>query len=779
MALTYLDHRTNPFRSFTKNFISKDSTYGFGESRLVRPLSDVLSTASGERNQVIFVTPFAGGEIERVIEEVAAPLRNSGVKIQTLKREEELRSACFSTIRGTSKCLGAAVFHSSPSEGANGTWNYTLRADGALGQTFFADSDVNDAQVYTLPFQHAIDFAIARHTNSSNSTALSVPIHEYPFTSKTEEERKDDNRVRFMDMIKDVLAAPFYLAMACVIYQMTGFIATEQEIGMARLLDTMMPNQKRWQPPVARILSNHFAFDLLYLPGWIAGGAILGAMCFPATTIIIPIMFHVLAGLSTTSFAAFAAAFFRKAQLSGIIAIIGALILAIVAQLVKSGTAVVVILSLLFPPMNYVYFLVTMTHWESDNRATNLVQGAPNSSFAVPAIVFWAFACIHAIVYVVLGVLVERWIYGTSSSSRQTVVSPSPIAVSLNGFTKEYAPDWMAKTLQFFNKGLLDGVLAVDNLNLQAYRGEIMVLLGANGSGKSTTLDAIAGQHSISAGDITLNYNNPQEGFGYCPQKNILWDDLTVREHVDIFDRIKAVGKPATRAEQDSLIEACDLSKKKSGLSKSLSGGQKRKLQMAMMFAGGSAVCCVDEVSSGVDPLSRRKLWDILLAERGRRSIILTTHFLDEADLLADRISILSKGRLRAVGSSVELKDKLGSGYRVHMRHAPGALQRPPLYRDVLHTDHGHEVTYFPGTSADAYRLLRRLDQDGVQNYEVNGPTLEDVFFKVEEETRAQANHRSSYDSGKPLVTSDEEKQNAVFELGKGRPIGLVRQMKA
>src|SRR5206468_9079805 len=112
---------------------------------------------------------------------------------------------------------------------------------------------------------------------------------------------------------------------------------------------------------------------------------------------------------------------------------------------------------------------------------------------------------------------------------------------------------------------------------------------------------------------------------------------------------------------------AVDLAPKINAMSKTLSGGQKRKLQLGMMLTGGSAVCCVDEVSSGIDPLSRRKIWDILLAERGKRTIILTTHFLDEADLLADHIAILSKGTLRATGSSVELKDKLGGGYRVHV----------------------------------------------------------------------------------------------------------------
>jgi ABC-type multidrug transport system ATPase subunit len=97
--------------------------------------------------------------------------------------------------------------------------------------------------------------------------------------------------------------------------------------------------------------------------------------------------------------------------------------------------------------------------------------------------------------------------------------------------------------------------------------------------------------------------------------------ELTVKEHVRIFTSLKSLGNYDLDTETDALIKACDLENKRDAKSKTLSGGQKRKLQLAMMFAGGSAVCCVDEVSTGLDPISRRKIWDILLAERGRRTV--------------------------------------------------------------------------------------------------------------------------------------------------------------
>ncbi len=103
--------------------------------------------------------------------------------------------------------------------------------------------------------------------------------------------------------------------------------------------------------------------------------------------------------------------------------------------------------------------------------------------------------------------------------------------------------------------------------------------------------------------------------------------ELTVREHIRIFSELKCLSA-VNREVVNDLARGVDLTEKLLVKAKTLSGGQKRKLQLAMMFAGGSAVCCVDEVSTGLDPISRRKIWEILLAERSRRTIIMTTHFL-------------------------------------------------------------------------------------------------------------------------------------------------------
>jgi ATP-binding cassette subfamily A (ABC1) protein 3 len=269
-----------------------------------------------------------------------------------------------------------------------------------------------------------------------------------------------------------------------------------------------------------------------------------------------------------------------------------------------------------------------------------------------------------------------------------------------------------------------------------------------------------------------------------------LWPDLTVEEHVRIFNKLKSPTSKVSTVEIADIILACDLTRKVKAQSKTLSGGQKRKLQLAMTFTGGSRVCCVDEVSSGLDPLSRRKIWDILLAERGVRSIILTTHFLDEAELLADHIAILSKGKLKAEGSSVELKNTLGDGYRITISSA--ITEDLPDIPGVLKGVFDQHTSYTIPDSAKTSEVVQLLDKMGIQDYQVSGPTIEDVFLKVADEVKFEQQRPSATPivikekiSGEELgikevvaeTTSERsDEPEREIHLLPGRRIGMPRQ---
>ncbi|EAU33046.1 conserved hypothetical protein [Aspergillus terreus NIH2624] len=772
------------FISYARNLFIEPAVYGIGDPNPLRPLSESLGLMDSTREKVVFVhNGLTGGPIEQVINQVADPVRESQKQAHIVSSESELREICRSTLLGVSTCVAGAVFHSSPTEGPHGVWNYSIRTDLALASGVNVDKDDNTQEVYLLPFQHSIDWAIAQTNTSLDDSRLPSEILEYPFTSLTRKGRQDQIRTRYMGAIIDIIAVAIFIGIVGVTYHLTGLIAMERELGMSQLIDCMMPNNSQWQSQAARFISAHLALDMVYGIGWIVSGAILKYGVYSKTSAGITVVYHILAGLALSSFSIFGASFFRKAQLSGISVVIACLLLGVIAQMAPaSSNGSVAILGLLFPSMNYVYFSIFLARWERQNLAANLTQAAPNNPWSLPGIVLWILLIVQIIAYPILAAIVERVLYGTTSKSRQTSTSDSSTALSLKEFTKLYQPGWFYRNVASRLGSNRRTVLAVDKLSMDVTKGQIMVLLGANGSGKSTTLEAIAGLTKISSGEIDISYGEGGGKFGLCPQKNVLWPTLTVKEHVKIFNRLKSTGKADTQEDIMKLIDDCDLGTKVNALSRTLSGGQKRKVQLAMMFTGGSSVCCVDEVSSGLDPISRRKIWDILLAERGSRTILLTTHFLDEADLLADHIAILSKGVLKAQGSSVELKHRLGSGYRIHVLNVPGSETKfSSQFDDVPHEVHFDGTVFTVQDSSEAARFVANLEREGISEYRVSGPTIEDVFLKVAEEVELNASQESAEDDQTNMHPKgagdwDGKGDSGSLQLLTGERIGFALQ---
>jgi ATP-binding cassette, subfamily A (ABC1), member 3 len=468
------------FISYAKTFFIPPSDFGIGSPRPLRSFENALAASSGGRNIVAFVNNgHTGGDIEQVINRVADQARSTGKDVHTVNSDYDLLTLCRSSLRGVSHCYGAASFYGSPSEGS-GLWNYTLRADGTFGTTVFVNQDDNDAEIYILPFQHAIDSAIA----SLNGTELTQNISQFPYTSENAEERRRTIQEKFMDSLINILAVAFYIGVCGVTYQLTGHMASEREIGMSQLIEAMTPNRIAWRTPAARLLSNHLAFDIIYLPGWIIMGVIVARIVFPNSSVAMLLFYHILAGLSLTSFSILGASLFRKAQLSGITVTLTTVILAIIAQVTKTrSSGAVAILSLLFPPMNYVYFLIYCAHFERVNIATDLVKGAPNTSWQIPGIVFWVFLIVQTLLFPVMGYFVEKTLYGTASASRRFLEGENiPKAIELREFSKHYPPNWWQQRIRSrFSKVRPETVIAVQNLTLSAAPGEILVLLGANG----------------------------------------------------------------------------------------------------------------------------------------------------------------------------------------------------------------------------------------------------------------------------------------------------------
>ncbi|KAK3793768.1 hypothetical protein RRG08_043414 [Elysia crispata] len=223
---------------------------------------------------------------------------------------------------------------------------------------------------------------------------------------------------------------------------------------------------------------------------------------------------------------------------------------------------------------------------------------------------------------------------------------------------------------------------AVDKLTLNFYEGQITSFLGHNGAGKTTTLSILTGLLAPTKGtafindlDIRTDIENIRRSIGWCPQYNILIDYLTVEEHIWLFEQLRSCGEDIV-LDVDRLLKDVGLWDKRNCKSQDLSGGMKRKLCVLLAFVGGSTTVILDEPTAGVDPYSRRAIWELLIKFKAGRTIILSTHHMDEADILGDRIAIISNGKLRAVGSSLFLKDRFGSGYYLTLQKTEDFTKR-------------------------------------------------------------------------------------------------------
>ncbi|KAJ0400796.1 hypothetical protein ATCC90586_008083 [Pythium insidiosum] len=244
--------------------------------------------------------------------------------------------------------------------------------------------------------------------------------------------------------------------------------------------------------------------------------------------------------------------------------------------------------------------------------------------------------------------------------------------------------------------------VAVKGLNLVMYKDQITCLLGHNGAGKTTLISMLTGMSAPSSGTasfqgltITDDMDEIRESLGICFQHDVLFADLTVEEHLLLFGQIKGYANEELRAVVDRQIQEVGLNEKRNVLSSALSGGMKRKLSVAVSLLGDSSLrklsvavsllgdsslVFLDEPTSGMDPYSRRSTWELLLNNRHGRVMVLTTHFMDEADILGDRIAIMAEGGLRCCGSSLFLKNKYGAGYNLTLVKEDRHKSPTPFY---------------------------------------------------------------------------------------------------
>ncbi|KAI6885082.1 putative ABC transporter, partial [Hortaea werneckii] len=329
------------FIAYCRNFFLPPAEYGIGSWNPIRNLTTEVfgsDTSLGGRNRVIFVNNgYTGGQIDQLIETLAVPLRDAGADVRILSDDEDLFEICESSLRGFSGCYAAATFRSSPTEGSGGVWSYTARVDGGLGFSPFVNSADNAAQIYALPFVNAIDAGIAALSGAD----FPETMLEQPFTSGTRQDRADEIQEFFMRALSNYLAVAMFVGICGITYHLPGHLASERELGISSLIDAMLYAKHKGYAMVARLTSIYASFTAIYLPSWMAMGAIVSELMFTRTDASVVVPFHLLAGLALTGYSIFVASFFRRAQLSGTTTLILALVLAVIAQFVPRTATII------------------------------------------------------------------------------------------------------------------------------------------------------------------------------------------------------------------------------------------------------------------------------------------------------------------------------------------------------------------------------------------------------------------------------------------------------
>ncbi|XP_030521657.1 ABC transporter A family member 2-like isoform X1 [Rhodamnia argentea] len=336
------------------------------------------------------------------------------------------------------------------------------------------------------------------------------------------------------------------------------------------------------------------------------------------------------------------------------------------------------------------------------------------------------------------------------------------VAVQIRGLGKTYPG---TTQIGCFKCKRTSAYHAIKGLWVNFAKDQLFCLLGPNGAGKTTTINCLTGITPVTEGDAlvygysirnSVGMSNIRKIIGVCPQFDILWDLLSAEEHLYLFSNIKGLFPASIKSVvEKSLVEVrlTEAGKVRAG---SYSGGMKRRLSVAIALIGDPKLVVLDEPTTGMDPITRRHVWDIIEDAKKGRAIILTTHSMEEADILSDRIGIMAKGRLRCIGTSIRLKSRFGTGFIAHVSFTANNGASPPGGDAISKTDQEAVKQFFkthldivPKEENKAFltfviphdreailtkffaELQDKQEEFGIVDIQLGLTTLEEVFLNI------------------------------------------------
>jgi len=296
--------------------------------------------------------------------------------------------------------------------------------------------------------------------------------------------------------------------------------------------------------------------------------------------------------------------------------------------------------------------------------------------------------------------------------------------------------------IQTFNlTRIFNGLVAVDSIDLNIKKGELFALLGPNGAGKTTTINMLCcllkptgGTASIMGYDINHQPFKIKEIIGVSPQETVISEHLNSQENLNLIGKIHGISSRELKIRSQQLLETMGLTSRAKDQVRKFSGGMKRRLNVMMALIHNPEVLFLDEPTLGLDPQARRAIWEYIIQLKREKTILLTTHYMDEADFLADRIGIMDKGKIVALGTSTELKISVLEKHTMII-YAWNLTQRVinemrSKYDEVEVTNGTMIIT---DKQLDFKEIVDLLHSSGaiVRSAYIKEPSLDDVFLHV------------------------------------------------
>ncbi|CAH4000203.1 unnamed protein product [Pieris brassicae] len=510
------------------------------------------------------------------------------------------------------------------------------------------------------------------------------------------------------------LIVAFFFSFLFTVSSAVRFILADKESGNTMLMSVMGVNLS--YHTLSWFLSSLLEMSVTML---LVSCVLYYGKILPNTTPTLTFALLFIFGLSVLSFCYLMGKLFTSASVGAICAALGylttfmpfVLILSLEAVL-TSGLKIFVSLSM-SSSLCYAFLFICRFEAMGVGADWSKLWESPDDTGDMNIALAAAMMVVDACLYFLLGHIVER-IWGLKNvKSNVTYISSTAekAGVSIINITKIYSRG---------AKPALSGVSA------ELRPGQVTTLLGHNGAGKSTLINILTGMLKPTSGQVVIRSGSSgSTRVGVCPQRDVLYEHMTAREHVHLYATLN--NDPSS--EVDTILKVVSLGRVCDEPVSRLSGGTRRRLCVALAFVGRPNLVTLDEPTSGVDPQARREIWSMIMKLRLNRTILLTTHHLDEAELLSDQVVIMHKGQIHTTGSPIEIKRTLGSGYKLTVLYPGGTQDIEEKTRLVLEMTRNvvNNASLVDVTGDEVEINVPFYDEDGVNtDFEVLCSTLED-----------------------------------------------------